>query len=186
MSNPKELTLGELRLALARGSNEQTVREALEAIREDDAVAARHEQATAAYRAYVEERRRRLQAAEEEAMDEADREQQRTGRPWDSREARYSARRKAGLEARERFELDEPLLEFSDWAEAGSPERYQAKTPAARRKARIDLDPATRGRLVTLADVQVLWRRCNGSKGDRITPKPIEQARPRFSRSTLK
>jgi hypothetical protein len=66
MSNPKELTLGELRLALARGSNEQTVREALEAIREDDAVAARHEQATAAYRAYVEERRRRLQAAEEE------------------------------------------------------------------------------------------------------------------------
>jgi len=46
MSNPKELTLGELRLALARGSNEQTVREALEAIREDDAVAARHEQAT--------------------------------------------------------------------------------------------------------------------------------------------
>ena len=37
MSNPGELTLGELRRALVHGSNEQTVGEALEALREADA-----------------------------------------------------------------------------------------------------------------------------------------------------
>ena len=67
-----------------------------------------------------------------------DSEQQRSGRPWPSDEARARARREAGLAARDRFELDEPLLEFAEWVEAGSPERYQATTPSARRQARID------------------------------------------------
>jgi DNA-binding transcriptional MerR regulator len=135
--NPEELTLGELRRALARGTNDQTVHEALEAAREDDEGAARHQQVTAAHRSYVEARMQRLQAAEQDAMDEADHEQQKTGRPWSSPEARYLARREAGLAARERFEIDEPLLEFADWVEAGSPERYQAKTPIARMQARM-------------------------------------------------
>jgi 5-methylcytosine-specific restriction endonuclease McrA len=48
-------------------------------------------------------------------------------------------------------------------------------------------DPATRGRRgLTLVDVQVLCRRCNGSKADKLRSKPIEPPRPRFSRSTLK
>jgi 5-methylcytosine-specific restriction enzyme A len=47
-------------------------------------------------------------------------------------------------------------------------------------------NPATRGmRGVTLADVQVLCRRCNGSKQDKQGPKPIAKPRPRFSRQTL-
>jgi hypothetical protein len=71
-------------------------------------------------------------------MDGLDRERQRSGRPWSSAEERAKARREAGLEARDRFELEEPLLEFAEWVEAGSPERYQAKTPAARRQARLD------------------------------------------------
>ena len=136
--NFEELTVGELRRALARGRNDQTVREALEAAREDDEAAARHEQATAAYRSYVEARTERLRAAVQEAEDEADRVQQRTGLPWESREDRDFGRRQAALEARERFEIDEPLLEFADWVEAGSPERYEAKTPAARMQARTD------------------------------------------------
>jgi DNA-binding transcriptional MerR regulator len=115
---------------------EQTIREALEAARKDDEEAARHQRATTAYRAYVEARTERLQAAEQDAMDEADREQQKTGRPWSSSEDRYLARRETGLAARDRFELDEPLLEFAEWVEAGSPERYQAKTPIARMQAR--------------------------------------------------
>jgi excisionase family DNA binding protein len=44
------------------------------------------------------------------------------------------------------------------------------------------IDPATRGRRpLTLADVQVLCRRCNGSKGSRANPKPIVRAKPRSS-----
>jgi 5-methylcytosine-specific restriction endonuclease McrA len=48
------------------------------------------------------------------------------------------------------------------------------------------IDPATRGQAgITIDDVQVLCRRCNGSKQDRPAPKPIEKPRPRFSRQTL-
>jgi hypothetical protein len=135
---PKELTLGELRRALALGTNDQTISEALEAAREDDEVVARHVQATAGYHGYVEARRERLRAREIEAMAECDLEQQRTGRPWPSDEDRAKSRRAAGLAARDRFEIDEPLLEFQQWVEAGSPDRFEAKTPAARRLARID------------------------------------------------
>jgi hypothetical protein len=136
--NPEELTLGELRRVLALGANDQTISEALEAAREDDEVAARHEQATAGYHGYVEARRERLRAREVEAMAECDLEQQRTGRPWPSDEDRAKSRRAAGLAARDRFEIDEPLLEFQQWVEAGSPDHFEAKTPAARRLARID------------------------------------------------
>ena len=49
------------------------------------------------------------------------------------------------------------------------------------------LRPETRGRQgLTLADVQVLCRRCNGSKQDKAAPRPTEQPRLRFSRSILK
>jgi 5-methylcytosine-specific restriction endonuclease McrA len=49
------------------------------------------------------------------------------------------------------------------------------------------IDPASRGMPgLTLADVQVLCRKCNGSKQDRHEPNPIEQPRPRFSRQTLR
>jgi 5-methylcytosine-specific restriction enzyme A len=48
------------------------------------------------------------------------------------------------------------------------------------------VNPATRGmRGLTLADVQVLCRRCNGSKQDKSGPKRIEQPRQRFSRKRL-
>jgi hypothetical protein len=48
------------------------------------------------------------------------------------------------------------------------------------------VDPATRGmRGITLADIQVLCRRCNGAKADKPKPKPIAKPRPRFSRQTL-
>jgi hypothetical protein len=128
----EELTIGEIRRALAQGAPEMTVREALAELAESDEIGRRHEQQQARYQAYVETRAQRLAAAEEEAMDEVDREQQRSGRPWPSREERFTARRDAGLEARERFEIDEPLLLFEDWVEAGSPERYRAETPVAR------------------------------------------------------
>jgi hypothetical protein len=128
----EELTIGEIRRALAQGAPEMTVREALAELAESDEIGRRHEQQQARYRAYVETRVQRLAAAEEEAMDEVDREQQRSGRPWPNREERFTARRDAGLEARERFEIGEPLLLFEDWVEAGSPERYRAETPVAR------------------------------------------------------
>jgi len=61
-------------------------------------------------------------------MDELDRE--RAGRPWPSMEVRARARREAGLEARERFETDEPLLGFTDWVGAGAPQKYRAEGAA--------------------------------------------------------
>jgi hypothetical protein len=128
----EELTIAEIRRALALGAPDLTIREALAALEEADEVARRHEQVSASYRSYVEARMQRLAAAEEEAMDEVDREQQRSGRPWPSREDRFTARRDAGLEAGERFQIDEPLLAFADWIEAGAPERYRAETPVAR------------------------------------------------------
>ena len=45
---------------------------------------------------------------------------------------RFAARRDAGLQAEEEFELAEPRLEFEDWVEAGAPERYRAEGPVAR------------------------------------------------------
>jgi 5-methylcytosine-specific restriction enzyme A len=49
------------------------------------------------------------------------------------------------------------------------------------------INPATRGEgALTFADVQVLCRRCNGSKGDKARPKPIARPRPRFSRQQPK
>jgi hypothetical protein len=65
-------------------------------------------------------------------MDEIDRERQRTGYAWPDRETRFAARRDAGLQAEEEFELAEPLLAFEDWIEAGAPKRYRAEGPVAR------------------------------------------------------
>jgi hypothetical protein len=93
----EELTIGEIRRALAQGAPEMTVREALAELAESDEIGRRHEQQQARYQAYVETRAQRLAAAEEEAMDEVDREQQRSGRPWPNREERFTARRDAGL-----------------------------------------------------------------------------------------
>ena len=45
--------------------------------------------------------------------------------------ARFAARRDAGLQAEEEFELAEPRLEFEDWVEAGEPERYKAEGAVA-------------------------------------------------------
>jgi hypothetical protein len=128
----EDLTIGELRRALSQGSSELTIREALAAFAEADEVNARHEQKTIRYQQYLKTREQRRLSAEEEAMAEADHEQQRSGRPWPNAETRFEARRDAGLEVRERFELDEPLLAFEDWVEAGGPERYRAETPVAR------------------------------------------------------
>jgi hypothetical protein len=128
----EDLTIGELRRALSQGSSELTIREALAAFAEADEVNARHEQKTIRYQQYLKTREQRRLRAEEEAMEEVDREQQRSCRPWPNREERFTARRDAGLEARERFEIDEPLLLFEDWVEAGSPERYRAETSVAR------------------------------------------------------
>jgi hypothetical protein len=117
----EDLTVGELRLALRRGSPEQTVPEALATIAEQDEVDHRHALAQERYKTYMAMRRERCARAEREAMDEIDRERQQTGQPWPTDEARPRARRQAGLEAQERFDLDEPLLEFADWLAAESP-----------------------------------------------------------------
>jgi hypothetical protein len=68
-------------------------------------------------------------------MDAVDGERQRTGYPWPSREDRFAARRDAGLQADEEFELAEPRLEFADWVEAREPERYRAEGAVARSQA---------------------------------------------------
>ncbi len=99
---------------------------------EQDEVSRRHDQLHARYVQYMETRVQRRTAAEQEAMDEVDDKQRRSGRPWPNQEERFMARRDAGFEARERFEIYEPLLPFADWEEAGAPERYQADTPTAR------------------------------------------------------
>ena len=128
----EELTIGELRRALAQGDPTQTLREALKAIAERDEVSREHEQHQLRYAAYTKARELRLATAEQEAMAAADDEQQRTGRPWPHAEARFEARREAGLAERERFELNEPLLQFEDWVQAGCPDRYRAETTRAR------------------------------------------------------
>jgi hypothetical protein len=118
----EQLTVGELRIALARGSSEMTIREALSAIAEQDEISRAHEVAQERYRAYVATRMERRTAVVREAMDDLDHERQRTGRQWPNEETRAQRRRQAGLEAEERFDLDEPLLEFAAWSEAGAPD----------------------------------------------------------------
>ena len=68
-------------------------------------------------------------------MDTIDRERQRTGYAWPDSQTRFEARRDAGLQAEEEFELAEPLLAFEDWVEAGEPERYKAEGAVARSQA---------------------------------------------------
>jgi hypothetical protein len=80
----------------------------------------------------VEARAERREDVVAETMDEVDRERQRSGRDWSSAEVRFAARRDAGLQAEQEFELAEPRLEFEDWVEAGAPERYRAEDPVAR------------------------------------------------------
>jgi hypothetical protein len=80
VSNLEDLTVGELRRALAQGTSEMTIREALAALDEADEVTRLHEQTSTSYRNYVEARLQRLAALEQEAMDEADREQEHSGR----------------------------------------------------------------------------------------------------------
>jgi hypothetical protein len=128
----EELTIAELRRAVAQGDPELTPPEALTRLADGEEVGRPHEQQQTMWKAYVEARRQCLAAVAEEAMVEVDRKQQRTGRGWPTREARFEARRDAGLEAEERFELEEPLLPFEDWVEAGAPERYRAEGPVAR------------------------------------------------------
>ena len=111
-----ELTVGEIRRALAQGRPEQTVREALTWLAQRDEVDDRHARLQTDYAAYLSARLERRASAEQEAMDELDRE--RNGRPWPTPEARARTRREAGLEARDRFEEEEPLLGFTDWVES--------------------------------------------------------------------
>ena len=70
-SSLEDLTVGELRRALAQGASEMTIREAFAALNEADEIARLHEQTSASYRHYVEARLQRLAAVEQEAMDEA-------------------------------------------------------------------------------------------------------------------
>jgi hypothetical protein len=83
---------------------------------------------------YLETRKQRRTATVEKAMDERDREQQRTGYSWPSPEDRFMARRETGLEAEEEFDLSEPLLGFEDWLDAGGPQIYRAEDPISRAK----------------------------------------------------
>jgi hypothetical protein len=75
----EELTIGEIRRALALGATEETLREALARLTEGDEVGRRHEQATENYRRYLEARAQRREAVVGEVMDEVDRERLRTG-----------------------------------------------------------------------------------------------------------
>jgi 5-methylcytosine-specific restriction endonuclease McrA len=45
--------------------------------------------------------------------------------------------------------------------------------------------PKSKGGTDSMNNLVAACRSCNGSKGDRDAPKPIEQPRPRFSRRTL-
>jgi hypothetical protein len=126
------LTIGEVRRALAQGGGEETLREALARLAQGDEVSRLHEQKQACYRQYLEACAQRHEAIVQEAMDEVDRERQRTGYAWLDRETRFAARRDAALQAEEEFELGEPLLAFEDWVEAGAPERYRAEGAVAR------------------------------------------------------
>jgi hypothetical protein len=128
----EELTIGEVRRALAQGGAEETLREALARLTKGDEANRRHEQKQERYRQYLEARARHRDAVVVETMDEVDREQQRTGHDWSSAEDRFAARRDAGLQAEEEFELAEPRLAFEDWIEAGAPKRYRAEGPVAR------------------------------------------------------
>jgi hypothetical protein len=140
MSHPQsppfeELTIGEVRRALAQGGAEETLREALARLAEGDEADRRHEQKQERYRQYLEARAQHREAIVQEAMDAIDHERQRTGYPWASREDRFAARRDAGLQAEEEFELAEPRLGFEDWIEAGAPKRYRTEGPVARAEA---------------------------------------------------
>ena len=130
-----ELTIGEIRRALTQGWAEETLRDALARLTESDGVGRRHEETQVRYRQYVKSRAQHREAVVVEAMGEVDREQQSSGYDWSSAEARFAARRDAGLEAEEEFELAEPLLAFEDWVEAGAPESYRAEGPVARAEA---------------------------------------------------
>jgi hypothetical protein len=111
----EELTLGELRRALANGLPEETIHEALARLDEADEDAAQPAQTIAAYQTYVSARAGRLRAAVVEAVDQVDQARQRTGYSWSSPDDRAKARHTAGLEAQDNFLDDEPLLEFADW-----------------------------------------------------------------------
>jgi 5-methylcytosine-specific restriction endonuclease McrA len=47
------------------------------------------------------------------------------------------------------------------------------------------ITPRSRGGLNVPSNYRVLCRRCNGAKGAKPTPKPIEKPRERFSRQKL-
>jgi hypothetical protein len=132
LHKPEELTIGEVRRALRQGGAEETLREALARLAQGDEVSRLHEQKQARYRQYLEACAQRHEAGVEEAMDEVDRERQRTGYAWPDRETRFTARPDAGLQAEEEFELAEPRLEFEEWVEAGAPERHRAEGAVAR------------------------------------------------------
>ena len=126
----EELTIAELRRAVAQGDPELTPPEALTRLADGEEVGRPHEQQQTMWKAYVEARRQCLAAVAEEAMAEASSSAPAgAGRP-----GRLVSRHDGthGLEAEERFELEEPLLPFEDWVEAGAPERYRAEGPVAR------------------------------------------------------
>jgi hypothetical protein len=128
----QELTIGEIRRAPAQGGAEETLHEALARLAETDEDGRQHEQKQERYRQYLKNRAQHRVALGQVAMDAVDRERQRTGYPWASREDRFEPRRDAGLQAEEEFELAELLLAFEDWVGAGAPERYRVEGPVAR------------------------------------------------------
>jgi hypothetical protein len=130
-----ELTIGEVRRALAQGGDEETLREALARLAKTDEAGRRHEQKQERYRQYLDVRAQHREAVVQEAMDETDHERQRHRLPLPPTEDRFAARREAGLEAEGEFDLAEPRLDFADWVEAGEPERYRAEGAVARSQA---------------------------------------------------
>jgi hypothetical protein len=133
----KELTIGELRRALTHGQAEQTIPEALAAIDGHDEAARLNERQQLGWLEFLRSREVRRTEATEKAMARVDDEQRRSGRPWPTEESRPKARRAAGLEAQDSFDLAEPKLDFQEWLDAGSPGRYQAETAIDRAKGFI-------------------------------------------------
>lgn len=119
-------------MPLAQGWANETFREALARLTTGDEADRLHVQRQQRYEQYLKMRAQNREAVTEEAMDEVDRQQQRTGCAWPDKETRFAARREAGREAEEEFDLAEPLLAFDDWVEAGAPGSYRAETPVAR------------------------------------------------------
>jgi hypothetical protein len=141
------LTVLEFRRALATGDPHMTVLEAIEAHRRGQADALEREQRDARYRAFVDARAARRAAADDDAINEALAELERTValqgntsgirkyRPLPGPIAtpgrRHEVSQEAAIEAGGAFDARYPLLNVEEWTDAGEPDVYEDKTAAA-------------------------------------------------------